>query len=212
MRLACALLLTALSGYGQFPTGRWDGALSFGNVKVPFTLEFLGTEHKLTGSLLNGDSRVTSTTGSFDNKTLRLVFGSLGTRFEASLANGELKGTYHSRNGAIPFTASAYCTCSYEGEAGPDTTGVWQSSDSEWRLQIRRKGEDTIATLSQGSDEAGPFWGRFDGAVFNLHHFDGVRAALLEIEPRKDNGLDVIFTEPGRDVRKFKATRATKTD
>ena len=213
MRLVlCAVLLTALPGYGQAPAGRWDGALSFGKVKVPFTLEFQGTADKLTASLVNGDSRIHSTSGSLDNKTFRLAFASLGTRFEASMINGELKGTYHARDGAIPFTASAYCTCEYEGEPGPETAGVWQSPDSGWRLQIRRKGEDTLATLSHASGEAGPFWGRFDGAVFNLHYFDGVRAALLEIELRKDNAIDVTLTEPGQDIRKFKATRAAKVD
>lgn len=42
-----------------------------------------------------------------------------------------------------------------------------------------------------------------------LHFFDGVRAAVLEIEPRKDGSLDLKFTEPGKDEKKYRAVQVT---
>ena len=42
-----------------------------------------------------------------------------------------------------------------------------------------------------------------------LRYFDGKRAAILEIEPRKDEGLDLVWKEPGQGSRKYKAARST---
>lgn len=42
-----------------------------------------------------------------------------------------------------------------------------------------------------------------------LHYFDGVRAAVLEIEQRKDGSLDLKFKEPGTNVKKYRAVQAT---
>jgi hypothetical protein len=58
----------------------------------------------------------------------------------------------------------------------------------------------------------GPFSGRFDGVAFNLRYFDGLRAALLEIEPQKDQGLKVTITEPAKDTVKFTAHRAARAE
>ena len=66
-----------------------------------------------------------------------------------------------------------------------------------------------IHLVSRPSGELGPIAGRFDGVAFKLHYVDGVRAAVLEIEQRKDGGLDLKFTEPGTDVRKYRAVKAT---
>ena len=111
-------------------------------------------------------------------------------------ADRQFKGTY-GRGGQDmhPVTASKFCACGSEGEAGPDISGTWEVPDSGWRLTIRRKGDDTLATVSRPNGELGPIAGRFDGFAFLLHYFDGARAALLEIEQRKDGGLDLKFTD-----------------
>jgi hypothetical protein len=210
LRLLATIFLAAISVWGQVPSGRWDGAIVFGTLKVPFTIHFEGSGTTITGSFVNGDSRVRSTSGNFTNGELRLSFDELGTRLEAfTVAGGDLKGTYAgSKHGTLPFTASAYCTCGSEGEAGPEIMGTWMVPDAGWRLTIRRKGEDTLAALTRPDGSLGPLSGRFDGVSFMLHYFDGRLAALLEIEPRKDNGLDLIWKAPGEDPRKHSALRA----
>jgi hypothetical protein len=107
-----------------------------------------------------------------------------------------------------PFTASQFCSCALEGEAGPDISGTWEVPESNLRLTIRRKGEDTLVNVTRPSGELGPLAGRFDGLIFMLRYFDGIRAAVLEIERRKDGGLDLKFTEPGADVKKYRAVQA----
>ena len=209
LQIFTIVALAAISGWAQELDGRWDGKVTYGTLDIPFTIHFEPNGKTLKGSLVNGDTRVSSTEGSFEAGTLRLAFGTSGgassTRMEAKLVNGQLKGTVGNGDQMRPFTASQFCSCAPEGEAGPDISGTWEVPDSNQRLTIRRKDEDTFATLSRPSGELGPLAGRSDGLIFTLHYFDGVRAALLEIEPRKDGGLDLKFTEPGTDVKKYRA-------
>ncbi len=201
--------LVMACGWTQALDGRWDGTVSYGALKVPFTIYFEPNGNTLKGSLVNGDTRVSSTEGSFEAGSLRLAFGTSGTRLEATLVNGELKGTIGNGQDLHPFTASQFCSCAIEGEAGPDISGAWEVPDAKLRLTIRRKGEDTLAHLSRPSGEFGPIAGRFDGVTFTLDYFDGIRAAVLEIEQRKDGSLDVKLMEPGAEVKKYRAVQTT---
>lgn len=201
--------LAAACGWAQAPVGRWDGTISYGALNVPFTIHFESNGKTLSGALQNGDARVSSTEGSFEAGSVRLTFGASGTRLEATIADGQLKGVLGSGQDMHPFTAEMFCSCSAEGDAGPDISGTWEAPDSSLRLTIRRKGDDTLATVSRPSGEVGPLAGRYDGLTFMLHYFDGVRAAVLEIEQRKDGGLDLRFKEPGTDVKKYQAFQAT---
>src|SRR5262245_26419947 len=164
--------LAVASGWAQAPNGRWDGTITYGALKVPFTIHFELSGKTLTGSFVNGDTRVSSTEGSFEAGTVRLTFGASGTRLEATLADGQLKGAIGSGGRDMhPFTASQFCSCGPEGEAGPDISGTWEAPDSNWRLTIRRKGDDTVATVSRPGGELGPLAGRFDGVTFMLRYF-----------------------------------------
>ena len=204
LAVACGL------AQAQAPDGRWDGTITYGAVKVPFMIHFEPSGKTLKGSFVNGDTRVSSTEGSYEAGNIRLTFGaSGGIRLEGTLAAGELKGTIGNGQNIYPFTASQFCSCASEGDARPDISGSWEAPDSNLRLTIRRKGDDTLATVSLPSGELGPLAGRSDGLTFMLHYFDGARAALLEIEQRKDGGLDLKFTEPGTDVKKYRAVKSS---
>jgi hypothetical protein len=209
-RLVLATLAVAFCGWAQAPQGRWDGTITFDKtLKVPFTLFFEGTEAALTGSLVNGDVRVQSSAGVLSGGTLRLKFPQSGLELDGTLANGQLNGTLRTaKYGERPFTAAPYCTCSFDGDAGPDIAGSWQVSDAGWRIAIRRVGEDTLAEVSSALfGKMGPLSGRFDGIVFSLRYFDGTRAALLEIEPAKDGGLDLLWRSPDEGTKKLRAVR-----
>jgi hypothetical protein len=197
-----AAFLAAVSGWAQPPAGRWDGTVVYGKLKVPFTIQFEGGGAAMAGAFVNGDARVSSTAGTFDGNRLLLNFAS-GTRLDATLVDGGLKGTY----GSQPFTAAAYCTCGLEGAAGPAIMGAWEIPEAGWRLLVERKGEDTLATVSRPGGDIGPITGRHDGLTFLLHYFDGTRAAVLELEERKDGALDVVWMEPGKEPVKSKAVR-----
>lgn len=177
-------------------------------LKVPFTLFFEGTAAKLSGSFANGDARVKSSAGEFSGTTLRLQFQPTGIELEGTLLNGQLSGSVRSpRYGELRFTSAAYCTCNFDGEAGPDIAGSWTTKGELWRIALRRVGEDTFAEVSTPSATIGPLSGRFDGVSFNLRYFDGMRAVLLELEPAKDGSLDLTWQSPEEGSKKFNAVR-----
>ena len=179
---------------------------TIGTLKVPFTVYFEGDGHSFAASLVTGDVRIRSSAGSFDGEKARVEFERTGARMEAVLSRGELKGVFGAEEtGMHPFTASEFCTCGSVGEAGPEIMGSWEVPENGWRLSVRRVGDDTIATISRDGSERGPLGGRFNGAFFELSYFDGIRAAMLEIELRKDGGLDLSWMEPGLAVKKMKA-------
>jgi hypothetical protein len=210
LNMLAMVSLAVAVGWVQAPDGRWDGTITYGTLKVPFTIHFESNNKTLKGSFVNGDARVSSTEGSFEAGIVRLTFGASGTQLEAKLVDGQLKGTIKSGGQDIyQFTASQYCSCAVEGDAGPDISGTWEMPDSNLRLTIQRKGDDTLATVSRPSGELGPLAGRFDGMTFMLRYFDGARAAVLEIEQRKDGGLDLRFMEPRTDAKKYRAVQAT---
>jgi len=187
----------AASAHAQTLTGRWDGTIAIDQMKIPFSMHFEMTGQSVKGSFYKGEQRVASTAGSFDGTVLRLTFAQFGRELNAKLVDGMLKGSY----GSHPLEASAYCTCSYEGEAGADISGEWDAQSTP--LIIRRKGEDTYATIGS----MGPHTGRFDGLQFTLNHFDGDKASVLELTPQKDGSLEVVWKQPGEAARKLRASR-----
>lgn len=207
-RLLLATVLAASSGFAQAPSGRWDGNITIAGLKVPFTIVFENGGAGLAGPFVNGDRRVTSTSGSFEGGVVQLHFGPGGAVLRAKLENEELKGEFGGEKlGMHRITAAPYCTCFYEGEAGPEIMGEWEAPETGWKLSIRRTGEDTLAVVSRPEGSLGPLAGRFDGLSFTLRYFDGTRAAVLEMEPRKDGGLDLVWREPGQAARKLKAVK-----
>ena len=207
-KLVFAALLTTIFACAEAPAGRWDATIRIGALKVPFKMEFEGNGTAFAGSLVHGDVRIRSTSGSFDGKTARLEF-ERSAHLEATLVEKALKGTFGSDKGAMhPFEATEFCTCGFAGEVGPDIMGAWDIPEAGWRLAIRRVGEDTLATLSRGRDDFGPLSGRFDGMSFALSFFDGTQAAVLELEPRKDGGLAALWKEPGAAEKKLQAVRS----
>lgn len=201
--------LTVACGPMQAPEGRWDGMITFGTLQVPVVMHFEQNGNTLIGSFVNGDTRVTSTFGRFEDGFVQLTFPS-GKRLQATLKDGVLSGTYGSGEQDLhAVTASKYCACGPVAEAGPDISGTWEVPDSDLRLTIRRRGDETLVNVLRPSGELGPIAGYFDGLAFMLNYFDGVHAAMLEIEQRKDHGLDLKFTEPGTEVKKYRAIQAT---
>jgi hypothetical protein len=201
MRFVFAFLITAAAALAQDPAGRWDGTVQFGALAIPFRIDFEGSGAALKASFVNGPSRVSSASGTFADGKVHLTFAS-GTKLDGTLGDGKLEGTI----GAQSFTASAFCSCGYEGEAGPAIMGTYKTTGG-WTLSIKRDGEDSFATVTRAGSDIGPLAGRSDGISFALHFFDGTHAALLEIEPDKNGGLDLVWKEPGQDPKKLKASK-----
>src|SRR5262245_34907572 len=107
LNLLAMVTLGVACGWTPAPDGRWDGTITYGTLNGPFTIHFEPNGKTLTGSFVNGDTRVSSTEGSFEAGSVHLTFGASGTRLEAMLTDGQLKGTIGSDGqNRHPFTAS----------------------------------------------------------------------------------------------------------
>jgi hypothetical protein len=210
-RLPAIQLLLVFSAFAETPNGRWDGTVTLSGLPIPFRIYFDGTGKGLSGVLANGDARTASKSGSVEDGMIRLDFGIPGGHLEGKLSDGALVGTYTAKGVASPFKAVAYCTCATEGEAGPPIAGEWELPAMSGRLTVRREGDDTLATLTQPDGGIGPMAGRFNGAFFELAYFDGERGAILELEPRKDGGMDAVWKVPGKEAKMSRATPSKAT-
>src|SRR5215210_5008786 len=72
------------------PAGLWDAAVVVNGLEIPFRFEITGAGAAISGSFFNGDEKVTSTGGKYENGALTLNFDHYATAVEASLVNGRL--------------------------------------------------------------------------------------------------------------------------
>ncbi len=189
---------------------RWDGTIAFGNLKLPFSMQLRIDGATASATFTNpGDPSGLAGKGSFSADKLRLTFE--GATLEGTIDGGSLKGVFATAGGQHKVDAGRFCTCGFQGEAGPDISGAWTLDGGKGKLAIHRKGEDTFAVLTLDSGATTPtLSGRFDGAVFTLAYFNGnpAGAAWLEIEPDKDaRVLSLVYQKPGAHPIRFRATR-----
>ena len=209
----CLFLLISLSVSGVVAKEpeRWDGTIAFGNLKLPFSMQLRIDGPQAAASFTNlGEAGGISGKGSIAGDTLKITFEARNAVLEGKLDGGSLKGVYSTPFGKYTVDAGRFCTCGFQGEAGPDISGAWTLEGTKGKLSVERKGEDTLGILTLDSSTTPTLAGRFDGAVFTLAYFNGdpAGAAWLEIEPDKDaRVLTLVYQKPGLDPVRLKATR-----
>ena len=129
--LAVAALVALVSfpapARAQSLNGLWDATVIVNDVEIPFRLELGGSGSAAKGSFFNGDEKVTSTTGSFENGALVLSFDEYETKIEATLKDGRLEGQYSrsTRGAPYPFQAKRFTPVSAETANVPSIAGLW---------------------------------------------------------------------------------------
>ena len=199
---AAALLMLALprAARAQSLAGLWDATVTVNGVETPFRFEIAGSGAAISGSFFNGDDKVTSTSGSFDNGALRLTFDEYGSAIVATLKDGSLVGEYNrgTRGAPYPFRASRFVATASGDAAIPSIAGLWtiqvQSSkgESAWHLLIRQSGAEASAAILRVDGDTGTLTGRYRGRAFTLSHFSGARPLLVELTPNADGTLTVV--------------------
>src|SRR6202049_2840807 len=104
--LISAFLLTALpvaSAAGTI-TGRWDAVVVANKVEVPFRFEIAQNGTQVQGFFFEGDRKIGSTSGTFENGILQLDYDFLNTTLQATLNGDRLQGTYRNNSPkAVPM-------------------------------------------------------------------------------------------------------------
>jgi peroxiredoxin len=225
--LSVVLLVAALSASADAPSlaGIWQATITINGTDFPFRLELAPDPAKNTGVqgwFFNGDLRVPSTSGSFENGTLILNFDHYATKLQATLKDGVLQGQYGPYSKELrPVTARRLTGAAGDKQSAPNIGGLWElegvdskKGERAWRLIVNQKGAEVSAAILRVDGDTGTLTGRFQpdnggangGGAFVLSHFSGARPALLSLRTAADGTLSVRLTGP-RGATDLTATR-----
>jgi thiol-disulfide isomerase/thioredoxin len=197
--IAASTLLIASAALAQPPAGLWDATITVNDVAIPFRFELSGKVPDIHGAFFNGDDKVPSTGGRFENGTLVLNFDQYASKLEATWKDGVLEGTYtrSKRTYAIHATRAVSPEPAADKNA-PSIDGQWeiaaQSSkgESAWRFVVRQSGAKVSAAILRVDGDSGTLQGTYRNGKFVLSHFSGARPLLLEITPAADGSLELV--------------------
>lgn len=211
----------------QSPDGVWRGFVKTkSGEEVAFTLEVKREGDKIVGSLVNGDDRTTSTSGSFDGKTLKLRYDFYDGELTATIAGDELRGTFdrqwrreilrrelHAKRGdKVAATAAS--------NSGADISGEWvmsvgeEQKESFWRAAFKQQGSLLRGTIIPVSGDWGELTGTFENNQLTLNRFDGINCrifkATLTPQGTLEGFVDLGGSAPKRKVVAERITAANQ--
>jgi thiol-disulfide isomerase/thioredoxin len=198
---AVAVVALPRPAAAQSLAGIWDASVAVNKLEIPFRFEIVGTGAAIAGSFFNGDEKVTSTSGSFENGALTLSFDEYGSKLIATLKDGRLEGEYNrgTRGAPYPFQAKRFAPVVVGDATIPSIAGLWniqvgKSSKGEaaWQLIVRQSGAEASAAILRVDGDTGTLTGSFRDGAFVLSHFSGARPALLTLTPKADGTLAVV--------------------
>jgi thiol-disulfide isomerase/thioredoxin len=181
------------------PTGLWDATVTVNKIEIPFRMEIAPRSSKASGAFFNGDTRVTSTEGQFQNNALKLQFAYYASRLEATWNGSEWSGTYFRPNKVqYPFRAKRFVPADAPAQSIPQIAGLWDiavkssKGESAWRLIVRQSGSAVTGAVLRVDGDTGELSGSYREGKFILSHFSGARPSLFEVTPQADGSLEVI--------------------
>jgi thiol-disulfide isomerase/thioredoxin len=204
--LGMLLMVPALS-LAQTPAlaGLWDAAVVVNGLEIPFRFEIAGAGNAVSGAFFNGDEKVASTGGSFENGTLRLNFDHYATQVEAALVNGRLSGVYNRATGFYPFYATRFTPSPAFPNEVPQIGGLWtignvtsNKGEGAWRFIVRQSGAEVTAAILRVDGDTGALAGTYRNGKFVVSHFSGARPLLLELTPKADGSLEIVRNRTDR--------------
>jgi len=211
--LLAAFLTLASTAPAQSIIGRWDATVTVNGVDIPCRFELGGSGASIAGSFFNGDERLTSTSGHFENGSLALSWDYFASRLDASLKDGVLEGSYtqarRAEKAVYVFRAKRY-EARKPGPGAPDIGGLWTipnkspKGELAWRFIVHQHAGDISASILRVDGDTGALTGSYRDGKFVLSHFSGTRPMLLEVSVAKDGSLEML--ENGK--TKFTAVRA----
>lgn len=204
---AAALLLLVLRApvyaQGGSPAGEWDAVVSVSNntIEIPFRFEIVAAGSGYRGYFFDGDVKVPSLPGTFENGAVDLRFDQYGARLQATLSGDRLEGKYDrgTRGAAYPFRATrAVPAAKPATEKVPSIAGEWRiptkssKGENAWRFIVRQNGAVVSATILRIDGDTGTLSGRYANGKFLISHFSGARPVKYEITQNADGSLELL--------------------
>jgi thiol-disulfide isomerase/thioredoxin len=199
------LLAFATASPAQGIDGRWDAAVLANGVAVPFRFEIATSGTSATGTFFDGDQKIASTSGRFENGRLTLDYDFLNTVLDAAVDGRELHGTYRNRRpNARPMEIAASRHVARPASAAdraPAVAGDWvmyrtaqddNKLDVSWRLHLTQSGAEVSGAILRTSGDSGTLTGGWRDGRLTLSHFAGSRPLLFEARLNGDT-LDITL-------------------
>jgi peroxiredoxin len=199
-----ALLALRAPAFAQTPSpaGQWDGVVAVSNnsIEIPFRFEIVAAGGGYRGYFFDGDVKVPSQPGTFENGALDLRFDQYGARLQATLSGDRLEGKYDrgTRGAAYPFKAVRATAPRPTGEKVPSIAGEWRiptkssKGETAWRFIVRQNGPAVSATILRIDGDTGTLSGRYANGKFLISHFSGARPVKYEITQNADGSLELV--------------------
>jgi len=208
------LLAIAPAAVAQSLTGRWDASVKVGELDIPFRMDIAQNGSNVTGSFFNGDLKIPSSSGNFENDNLSLTYDFYGSTLQATLKDGVLTGTYKSGSRAQAFTAKRYQAPPTVANA-PSIDGIWElhnvaskKGESAWQFIVKQNGGAVQATILRVDGDTGVLSGTYQDGKWVLSHFSGFRPALVDVTLEKDGSLQVIQNRRGEPMKAIRPAQA----
>lgn len=221
-KLLRAMLLFLLCGtvypaIAQNPlAGRWDAFVTVGAAEIPFRFELAGgNDDNVKGYFFEGDKRITSTSGKFDDGNLQLEYEFLNATLSAKFDGTKLSGSYryNRKNGReYAFRATRSSATQRSPAKGPKVGGDWEMklvgedhsptkdprAALSWKLYLRESVSEISGSILRVDGDTGTLTGGWRGDRLILSHFAGERPVLLEAKLQPDGTLDILYNNQNK--------------
>jgi peroxiredoxin len=200
---ASALCWSAAGCAGdRVPVGLWDATVTTTEFDAPFKFEIERSGSAVRGSFFEGDQKVSSADGRYEDGVLSLVFPQFGTKLEAKWERDRLVGMYDrgTRGPAYVFQARRAGPVQRPTGPVPSIAGEWripldvqsEKGESTWRLVVRQSGAQVLAAIMRVDGDTGALTGSYREGTFVLGHFSGVGPERIEITPTDAGTLRLL--------------------
>jgi len=203
-----SLLITQALTSAPRIAGLWDASIVTANgVEIPFRFEIAQSGNRIEGFFFEGDRKVGSTAGSFQNGTLTLEYDFLNTTLDATLVGDELRGSYRNHRPKpqpMTFRARRFTPVPADPADAPQVAGNWamyrtakdsSKLDVSWRLYLRQSGAEVSGAILKTSGDSGTLIGRWKGDRLVMSHFAGERPLLFDARLNADGTLAITLDQ-----------------
>lgn len=179
--------------------GTWDASVVNAGLTVPFRMLVSEGNNGLGVALLDGESRIESTSASFHEGILHVKWDYYDARLDATLQDGVLRGEYGrlTRRGPVKmvFTAKPFQPVAVPDDGVSNFGGKWtlkagESAGSVWSASFRQAGAEVTGTIQAVDGDFGTLSGTVKGDALTLSHFDAIRTTVLSLRLKPDGTLE----------------------
>ena len=187
--------------------GLWDAVVVSNDIEIPFRFEIETNGTDARGFFFEGDRRVGSDSGRFEDGVLTLTYDHLQTTLELTLTGDELAGSYKSlrpngRERAV--RARRFQPATLDTAGVPDVAGTWElrrnadeaTAPRDFRtlhLFLRQSGAEVSGAILRVSGDTGTLTGHWQDGTLVLSHFAGERPLLFEASLKDDGTMAVTL-------------------